>query len=193
MAIDLTEPAMSTKQLLFIQGGGEGAHAADAPLAASLQEALGDGYAVRFPRMHGEDEPSLEPWKRQIAAELAKLPPGPVMLVGHSLGGSMLLRYLAEEAPPLPVDALVLLAAPAFDGKKWAFDELVLPGDLADRLAAIPRLWLYHCRDDEVVPFAHLALHAARLPRAAVCAFAQGGHQFGNDLQAIAADLRAGG
>lgn len=182
---------MAKSQVLFIQGGGAGAHAAGAPLAASLQQALGAGCEVRFPRMHGEADPSLVPWKRQIAAELAKLQ-GRVTLVGHSLGGSLLLSYLAEHVPPLPVDALVLLAAPAWDGEKWAFDELVLPDDLADRLGAIPRLSLYHCRDDEVVPFAHLALHARRLPRAAACAFAQGGHQFGHDLRVIAAEIRAG-
>lgn len=182
---------MLTKPVLFIQGGGEGAHASDAPLAASLKQALGTGYEVYFPRMRGEDDPSLEPWKQQIGAELSRLS-GAVTLVGHSLGGSMLLSYLAERAPPNPIDALVLLAAPAWDGKQWAFDDLLLPDDLADRLAAIPRLLLYHCRDDEVVPFAHLALHATKLPRAVAVTMASGGHQFGNDLRAMAADLRAG-
>lgn len=182
---------MTTQPLLFIQGGGQGAHAADAVLAASLQQALGTGYEVCFPRMRGEDQPSLEPWKQQIGTELSRLH-GAVTLVGHSLGGAMLLGYLAERKPPVPITSLVLLAAPAWDGKQWAFDELKLPDDLADKLAPIPRLALYHCRDDEVVPFAHLALHAAKLPRAVMVAMAHGGHQFGNDLQAVAADIRAG-
>ena len=181
---------MATRDLVFIQGGGQGAHAADAPLAASLKQALGDGAHVHYPLMRGEDEPSLEPWVRQIAAEVAGRP-GPVTLVGHSLGGALLLRYLAQQTPPVPVQALVLLAAPAWDGQQWAFDELVLPDDLDDRLATIPRLMLYHCQDDEVVPFAHLALHGRRLPSAATCAFARGGHQFGNDLRKVAMDIQA--
>lgn len=180
---------MPTKQVLFIQGGGKGAHVADAPLGAALRRELGAGYEVHFPRMHGEDDPSLEPWKQQIAEELAKLE-GAVTLVGHSLGGAMLLRHLAEQVPPTPVAALLLLAAPAWDGDKWAFDELQLPDDLGDRLAGIPRLLLYHCRDDEVVPVAHLALHGRRLPAAAMTTFEHGGHQFDNHLQAIAADIR---
>lgn len=184
-------PLVSTKHLLFIQGGGKGAHAADAPLAASLKQALGASHEVHFPHMRGEDDPSLAPWKRQIAAEMSQLR-GPLTLVGHSLGGAMLLSCLAEQAPPVPVAALVLLAAPAWDGKQWNFDELLLPDGLADRLDAIPRLSLYHCRDDEVVPFDHLALHAARLPRAVAVTMAQGGHQFGGDLRAVAADIRAG-
>lgn len=37
---------------------------------------------------------------------------------------------------------------------------------------------LHHCRDDEVVPFEHLALNAARLPSATVVEHQRGGHQF---------------
>ena len=181
---------MATRHLLFIQGGGRGAHAADAELAKSLQQALGDGFEVHFPVMRDEGAPSFALWKEQIAAELSQLR-GAVTLVGHSLGGAMLLSYLAEQTPPTHIPALVLLAAPAWDGERWAFDELVLPGDLADKLDAIPLLLLYHCHDDETVPFAHLARHAAKLPQAITVAMTRGGHQFGNDLQAVAADLRA--
>lgn len=36
--------------VLFVQGGGKGAHDADAPLADSLQDALGATHTVHFPR-----------------------------------------------------------------------------------------------------------------------------------------------
>lgn len=181
---------MTSQRLLFIQGGGAGAHVQDAPLAASLQQALGDACELHYPRMPHEEDPQPGPWQRQITAALSRLQ-GPVTLVGHSIGGAMLLRYLAQETPPVHLGGLVLLAAPAWDGGPWAFDDLLLPDDLDGRLAAIPRLLLYHCRDDEVVPFAHLALHAAKLPRAVTVAMEAGGHQFGNDLSAVAADLGA--
>jgi hypothetical protein len=48
---------------------------------------------------------------------------------------------------------------------------------------------LYHCRDDAVVPFDHLALYAQALPRATVRAFDEGGHQLNNDLSAVARDI----
>jgi len=64
-----------------------------------------------------------------------------------------------------------------------------LPDDLAARLLGIPRTFLYHSRDDQVVPFAHLALHAARLPRATVRESDGRGHQFGNDLSDVARDI----
>ena len=65
-----------------------------------------------------------------------------------------------------------------------------LPRDIAEKLAPIPRLFFYHCRDDDVVPFAHLALHRTRLPRAVTRAVDSGGHQFRNDLTGVATDIR---
>ena len=175
--------------VLFIQGGGEGAHQADDLLAASLRKALGGEYDVRYPRMPGEANPDLQTWTAQIARELEALD-GEVILVGHSLGGAALLKYLAEEKVEKAIAGLFLLAAPSWDGENWNFDDLRLPRDLAAKLSQIPRIFLYHNRDDEIAPFSHLALHAARLPRAIVRESDSGGHQFGNDLRNVASDIR---
>ena len=44
-----------TRQILFIQGGGAGAHDEwDDKLVESLRRELGGGYEVRYPRMPGE-------------------------------------------------------------------------------------------------------------------------------------------
>src|SRR5688572_14274216 len=181
-----------TNCVVFIQGGGEGAHAEDASLAASLQRSLGPEYEVRFPRMPGEADPDVESWKRAISWELARAS-GEVVLVAHSVGGSMVLRYLADEQVEKAVAGLFLLAAPSWDEERWNFDDLKLPRDVARRLAAVPRIFFYHCRDDEVVPFAHLALHGARIPQATTRAFDRGGHQFGNDLTRVSMDIRGDG
>jgi len=178
-----------TTCVLFIQGGGKGAHSEDAKLAEALQRALGPGYEVRFPRMPGEADPDMKRWKREIAAELSRMA-DKVILVGHSLGGAILLKYLSEEKVERPIAGLFVLAAPSWDEDRWNFDDLRLPHDIAGKLARIPRIVFYHCRDDEVVPFAHLALHGARIPQAATRAVDSGGHQFGNDLTRIAMDIR---
>ncbi|HTE43395.1 MAG TPA: alpha/beta fold hydrolase [Steroidobacteraceae bacterium] len=179
---------MSATCVLFIQGGGEGAYDEDQSLADSLQRALGSHYEVRYPRMPAEADPNVESWKRKIASELPSVQ-GKVVLVAHSLGGSILLRYLAEEKVEGPIDGLFLLAAPSRDEDHWNFDDLELPADTAEKLARIPRIFFYHCRNDEVVPFVHLALHAGRLPRAVIRAFDDGGHQFENDLTSVARDI----
>ena len=97
---------------------------------------------------------------------------------------------LAEAQVRKPVAGLFLLAAPSWDGDRWNFDDLKLPADVADKLARIPKVFFYHCRDDDVVPFAHLALHGTRIPRATVRAFDHGGHQFDEGLDVVASDIR---
>ena len=82
--------------ILYIQGGGEGAYAADKKLAVSLQELLGTAYQVHYPMMPNEADPAYETYKTQIAKEFASLD-GPITLVRHSIGGTVLLRFLTEE------------------------------------------------------------------------------------------------
>ena len=180
---------MNETCVLFIQGGGKGAHSEDAPLANSLSRALAPKYEVRFPRMPDEADPNVEAWKEKISSELSRIP-GMVVLVGHSVGGSILLRYLSEEKVERPIAGLFVLAAPSWDEDRWSFDDLKLPHEIAEKLASIPRIFFFHCRDDEVVPFAHLALHGARIPRAVTRVVDSGGHQFGNDLAGVAADIQ---
>jgi hypothetical protein len=175
--------------VLFIQGGDEGAHKADAVLAKSLQRALGDEYDVHYPQMPDESKPDMQTWKTKITRELEALD-GRVMLVGHSIGGATLLNYLSEEDVAKPIAGLFLLAVPSWDEENWNFENLKLPRDLGARLLSIPQIFLYHNRDDEIVPFRHLALHATRLPRAIVREGNRGGHQFGNDLVNVASDMR---
>ena len=179
-----------TRDVLFIQGGGEGAFEADGILASSLRRALGAEYDVRYPRMPNEESPEMPAWKARIAAELADFDDD-VILVGHSLGGLALLKFLSEEAFEKRVAGLHLIAAPSRDAENWNYDDLDLPRDVAARLSGIPRIFLYHSRDDEIVPFAHLGLHAARLPGAIVRVTDGRGHQFGNDLSDVAADILA--
>jgi uncharacterized protein len=176
---------------LFIQGGGKGAHAEDKLLADSLKRTLGPEYDVRYPRMPDESNPSKEVWGQKISSELSKVS-GKVILVAHSIGGSILLRYLSDEEFGNSIGGLFVLAAPTWDDSQWSFEDLKLPRNIAEKLAPIPRIFFYHCRDDEVVPFAHLALHAAQIPRAITRAISHGGHQFGNDLARIAMDVRGG-
>jgi predicted alpha/beta hydrolase family esterase len=180
-----------TKHILFIHGGGgEGAYEADGILVASLHNALGAAYEVRYPKMPLEESAGYADWKAQIAMELSALDDH-VILVAHSVGGSILLKYLTEEQVKKPITGLFLLATPYFGGdENWNDAQMNLPQDFAAMLPAIPRIFLYHSRDDEVVPFAHLALYAAKLPKATIREFDGRGHQFGNDLTEVAEDIR---
>src|SRR5689334_4978872 len=83
-------------QLLFIQGGGEGTHDEwDDKLVASLREELGQEYEIHYPRMPREEDPSYELWKPELERVLGTLRDGAI-LVGHSVGGTILLKFLTE-------------------------------------------------------------------------------------------------
>jgi predicted alpha/beta hydrolase family esterase len=110
------------RDVLFVHGGGEGAHEADEKFAASLRDALGGGYDVRSPKMPNEATPEVGAWKGKIAGELAAMD-GEAILVGHSVGAHMLLKYLSEEEVEKPLAGLFLVAAPYAGTGGWELEE----------------------------------------------------------------------
>ncbi len=176
------------KQVLFIQGAGEGAYQVDRELVMSLRDALGTEYRILYPEMPEADDEGYEAWKARISKELDALE-GEIILVGHSVGGAILLKYLSEEKVRQPIAGLFLVAAPYFGAPNWQVDEVTLRKGFASQLPQSAPIFLYHSRDDDVVPFAHLALYRKKLPQATLREFDQGGHQFNNDLSQVAADI----
>lgn len=176
-------PDEQKTDVLFIHGAGEGAHAEDSILAARLQQVLGAGYQVHAP-MLPETDPAYSLWRNQIESELQTLVT-PV-LVGHSFGGSILLQYLSEGQPTVPLAGLVLLATPFWGAPEWEVADYALPPDFATQLRPSLPIYLFHCRDDEIVPFDHLARYAEIVPQALTCAIERGGHQFEDEIKAVA-------
>lgn len=181
------------KQVLFIHGAGEGAYEADKQLAASLQQSLGPEYEVHYPVMPDEENAPYEQWKHQIETELATMQE-PIILIGHSVGASIVLKYLSEIEVKKSIAGISLIANPFWGGSGWryeGYEELALPKEFPTRLPKGASLFLYHSRDDEVVPFAHLALYADHLPQATVRELDGRGHQLNNDLSEVAADIKS--
>lgn len=176
------------KQVLFIHGAGEGAYEIDEKLVTSLRDALGAEYDVLYPRMPGEENGGSKAWIAQISNELAALG-GKIILVGHSVGGSILLKYLSEENVKKPIVGIFLIATPYFGAEDWQVDEVTLHEGFGSQLPQGAPIFLYHSRDDEWVPFAHLAMYAKQLPQATIREFDGRGHQFNNDLSEVASDI----
>jgi predicted alpha/beta hydrolase family esterase len=176
------------KQVLFIQGAGEGAYEIDKELVDALRDELGAEYNVNYPRMPEEESAGYEEWKARISKELAALD-GRLILVAHSVGSSMLLKYISEERLEKHLAGLFFIAAPYWGVGYWQMDEFTVDEERASRsLRALP-VFFYHSRDDDVVPFTHLARHAENFPQAIVRTFDGRGHQFNNDLSEVARDI----
>jgi len=178
------------RQVLFIQGAGEGAYEEDEKLAASLQDALGTEYQVSYPRMPDEENPQDEEWMTQISKELDSFE-GKVILVGHSAGGAVLLKYLLQKKVGKPIAGIFLISMPYWGPEDEQGDEYPLREGFASHLPNGIPIFLYHSRDDEWVPFAHLEIYAEKIPQAIVRKFDGRGHQFNNDLSEVAEDIKS--
>jgi uncharacterized protein len=178
------------KHVLFIQGGGgEEDYAADAKLVASLQKVLGEAYLVHYPRLPNKSAPDFGR-KKQIEKEISSIK-GEIILAGHSLGASMLLKYLSESRVQKKIRGIFLMSTPFWSGDEDWKQGLKLQENFADTLPKDLPIFLYHCRDDEEVPFDHLGLYAQHLPLATIREIASGGHQFNNDLSLVAKDIKS--
>lgn len=178
-----------TRQLLFVQGGGKGTHDEwDNKLVASLRQELGQDYEIHYPRMPSEDEPSYGPWKTTLERLFATLQDGAI-LVGHSVGGTILLKMLAEESSARVFGAIFLIAVPFVGDGGWSADDLEFPPDLGARLPKDVPIHFYHGLDDEIAPPSHLELYAHAVPQARVHRLPGRNHQLSNDLKEIAAEI----
>jgi len=176
------------KQVLFIQGGGDDGYEADLSLVASLQKELGDDYEIFYPQMPNDESAPDFGWLKEIKEEIGKLN-NDLILVGHSLGASMLLKYLSENTISKKVAGVFLVSTPFWRGKEEWVQGLKLQEDFAVNLPQNIPIFFYQCLDDEVVPLEQFAVYRQRLPAATFREIENGGHQLRNDLSLVAKDI----
>ena len=178
------------KSIKFFHGGGSKEDFdADKKLVSSLEFQLGPGYSVHYPVLPNDGSPDLGR-RRQISHEISTSSDG-IILVGHSLGASMLLACLSEMEVKKEISGVFLLAAPFWDGDEDWVEAFKLQPDFANNLDRKIPLFFYQCRDDEEVPFAHLTIYKKNLPWASFREISTGDHQFDNDLTIVANDIKS--
>ncbi|HET7584319.1 MAG TPA: alpha/beta hydrolase [Gemmatimonadaceae bacterium] len=176
-----------TRQLLFVQGGGERVHDEwDGKLVPSLNTQLGPDYDIRYPRMPNEADPRYATWRTALEGEIATLDVGAI-LVGHSLGGTFLIHAIAEHPPEQSLGAIFLIAAPFVGEGEWQTDEWKPQRGLGRRLRNDVPIYLYHGLADASVPPSHAELYARAIPQARLRYLPDRDHQLNNDLSEIAA------
>jgi predicted alpha/beta hydrolase family esterase len=180
-----------SQQILFIQGAGEGTHDEwDNELVGSLTRELGAEFEIRYPRMPDEDDPDDATWGPAIQQEIAALADGAIV-VGHSAGGTLLIRALAQQSPEPRLGAIVLLAAPFVGDGGWPGDDFQTPSDLGALLPDGAPVHLFHGLEDDTVPPGHADLYARVIPHAQVHRLPGRDHQLGNDLAEVATVIRS--
>lgn len=176
------------KQVLFLQGGGgEEDYEADRKMVIALQAELGKDYTIDYPLLVNEEAPDFGRVK-QIAFEISKRE-DELILVAHSLGASMLLKYLSENKITKSIGGIFLLAAPFWSGKEDWKQPLKLQPGFDNKLDKSIPLFFYQCRDDEEIPLKQFESYKGKLPWARFREFVSGGHQFDKRIPEVADDI----
>jgi uncharacterized protein len=178
------------KHILFIQGGGDGGYEADTELVASLQKALGKKYNINYPEIKSDESASDFGWTQQIGKKISETQ-NDFILVGHSFGASMILKYLSENYVNKKIAGIFLVATPYWNGNEDWQAGLKLPENFSYKLPKEVPIFFYHSEDDDEIPFSHLKQYKQKLIRATFRTIKKGGHQFNNDLTVVASDIKA--
>lgn len=132
----------------------------------TLSEKLGKNFDVLLPRMPDSTNAKYKEWKiwfKRIIPFLKKN----VIFIGHSLGGIFLAKYLSENTFPKIIKATLLVAAP-FDDKdrEESLSGFRLTKPLNKFAKQGGTIYLFHSKDDPVVPFGQLEKYKNALPNA---------------------------
>ena len=139
--------------------------------------------------MPNEADPSYPAWKTALEQEIAALDDAAI-LVGHSVGGTVLINALAEQAPERKLAGVFLISAPFVGPGGWPSVDIKPSQDLGARLPQATPIYLYHGSKDDTAPFAHVDLYKLAIPHALVRKLEGRDHQLNDDLAEVAADIR---
>lgn len=157
-----------------------------------LEDALRPAFNIFLPEMPNPESPDCAEWLKRIS-KVVELHEGDVCLVGHSLGGSIALQYVARSSR-LRHKRVFAVAAPFWSGhdQDWQCDQFRL---LDDDIAALSlcKIYLYHGTEDEIVPFSHMAEYVAMFPRALTRSYSGMSHINPSEsfLRDLAADIKS--
>lgn len=140
---------------------------------STLQKELGDDFDVLNPQMPNKANSKYNEWKIWFERIFPFLD-DKVILIGHSLGGMFLAKYLAENSFPKKIKSLHLVAAP--HNSTADCDDFRLPDSLSNIEKQTDKIFLYQSKDDPIVPFTELAIFEKQLPTAKSQVFEDRGH-----------------
>jgi len=143
-----------------------------------LEKQLGKGFQVIRPRMPGADNAKYNEWKIHFERHFPYLKNN-LILMGNSLGGIFLAKYLSENKFPKKILA-TFLVCPPFDNTIKGEDLLggfVLKSNLSLMEKNSPNLNLLFSKDDDVVPVSHAKKYRQKLPNANIIIYkSKNGH-----------------
>ena len=155
----------------------------------NLAHTLGNGYQVIRPEMPSKRNAKYLEWKIWFEKFVPYVNDG-VILVGSSLGGTFIAKYLSENKFPKKIKAIFLIAACFEDLPQESLLDFNLPENLKKMESQSEKIILYQSKDDDVVPFQHLAKFQSALPKSTVRIFDNRQHFNQKELPELAEDIK---
>lgn len=141
-----------------------------------LPEELGSDFEAILPEMPNALNAKYAEWKIMFDKFIPFLR-DQAILIGHSLGGIFLAKYLSENIFPKKIAASFLISAPFGDkNAKPSLGDFAFGGSLAKLQEQGGKIFLYYSKDDACVPFADLEKYKRELPKAEAVVFEDKGH-----------------
>ena len=153
-----------------------------------LHHALGEEYDIILPEMPGASNAQYEEWKLWME-KLIPLLNDEIILVGHSLGASFLVKYLSEAPCPKKVLGVFLVSTP-FDTDSDGYSLASFSHQGKIKLQN-QNVYLYHSKDDPAVPFSAMEKFQKALPHAHARAFEDRRHMNQLEFPELADDIKA--
>jgi len=136
---------------------------------------LGDEVEVIQLRMPNPNNAKYLEWKIWFEKHIPYMQ-DQVILIGHSLGGIFLAKYLSEETIPKQIRATILVAAPYATNVRQPLGDFNLKSDLKNFEKQGGEIYLFQSKDDEIVPYVDIELYHEKLPNAHLMVFDDRGH-----------------
>ena len=142
----------------------------------TLDKDLGDSFEVFAPMMPSGHNAKYVEWKIWFE-KLVPFIEDDVVIIGHSLGGIFVAKYLSENKLSKKILATYLLAAPYDDDDlDDSLADFVLPESLSLLEEQGGKIYLYQSQDDEVVKYNNVERYAEAIPSAEKVIFEDKGH-----------------
>ena len=154
---------------------------------SQLQSELGEEYEVLSPRMPNKQNAKYDEWKIWFEKMFPFLQDG-VILVGHSMGGLFLTKYLSENKFPKKISALFLVAAP------WRSAEDIANFPLTDDLQKVweqcRNIHIFQSEDDPLVSMNEAREYQKAWPGAKMHISSDRGHFNQENFPELVAEIR---
>ena len=152
----------------------------------TLGEKLGEEYEIIRPEMPCRWNAKYPEWQIWFEKFIPHFN-GEVVLVGHSLGGTFLAKYLSENKFPKKIKGVFLVSAPHDDAPDYSLLDFALPKKLN---LQTENTMIYHSVDDPVVPHADLNKYSTAIPNAMVKEFTDRGHFNQEEFPELVEDIK---